>query len=56
VAKKRRPTTKPSAKRKRRPPKQKIDTGERLQPISLAPLDFDQALDALIRAAKKPSS
>jgi hypothetical protein len=48
VAKKRRPTTKPSAKRKRRPPVKGIDTSERLKPISLAPLDFDQALDALM--------
>lgn len=55
MAKKRRPTTKPSAKRKRRPAAKKIDTGERLQPISLFPLDFNQALDALIGAAKKPS-
>jgi hypothetical protein len=56
---KRRPTTKPSAKRKkkvRRPPAQlePAHERERLKPISLHPLTFEQAIDTILKAGKKP--
>ena len=52
----RRLTTKPSAKRnkKRRPPAQlePAHKRERLKPISLHPLTFEEAIDRILRAGR----
>lgn len=52
---KRRPTTKPSAKRKRRKPPAQLAPAHkraRLKPVSLWPLTFDEVIDMLV--TKKP--
>ncbi len=49
--KKRRPTTKPSAKRKKTAGPQR----ERLKPISLWPLSFEEAIDLLLKGGPKSS-